>query len=96
MVAADPGSSLGSWLLLGLGGYWDFQITRSNSLPSGSANVVQRTAGSLVSLSVLAPWPVSGAGKRGEAGAYREPPGVLPPAGSRTCLIPADPSSTVW
>jgi S-adenosyl methyltransferase len=30
------------------------------------------------------------------AGPHREPSYARPPAGSRTCLIPADPSSTAW
>ena len=42
-----------------LGGYAECQFARSNSLPSGSASVVQRTPGSLVSLRGLAPRPVS-------------------------------------
>ena len=69
-VAADPRSSMGSHLVTGPGDYSGCccHITRSNSLPSGSANVVWRTAatpggsaagGSLISLSGLAPRPVS-------------------------------------
>src|SRR5689334_778642 len=55
-------------LVPGLGNYSGCQVTRSNSLPSGSANVVWRTdatpggsaaGGSLISLSSLAPRPVS-------------------------------------
>jgi hypothetical protein len=59
-----------AWLMLGLGAYSGCccHLTRSNSLPSGSANVVcdtlnvtppARTAGSLIWLSGLAPRPVS-------------------------------------
>src|SRR5262250_85894 len=67
-VAADPRSSMAPRLLPGLGGYSGCHVTRSNSLPSGSANVVWRTAatpggsaagGTLISLSGLAPRPVS-------------------------------------
>ncbi len=69
-VAADPRSSMGPQLVPGPGSYsgWCCHITRSNSLPSGSANVVWRTAatpggsasgGSLISLSGLAPRAVS-------------------------------------
>ncbi len=69
-VAADPRSSMGPQLVPGLGTYSGCccHLTRSNSLPSGSANVVcdtlnvtppVRTAGSLSSLSGLAPRPVS-------------------------------------
>jgi hypothetical protein len=69
-AAAGPRSSMGPQLVPGLGAYSGCccHITRSNSLPSGSANVVcrtayesppKRTAGSLVSLSGLAPRPVS-------------------------------------
>ena len=58
----------GPRLVPGLGSYSGCQVTRSNSLPSGSANVVWRTAatpggsaagGSLISWSGLAPRPVS-------------------------------------
>src|SRR5215467_13932388 len=67
-AAADPRSSMGPGLAPGRGNYLGCQVTRSNSLPSGSANVVWRTAatpggsaagGSLIWLSGLAPRPVS-------------------------------------
>src|SRR6516225_9584660 len=67
-VAADPRSSMGPRLVPGRGSYSGCQVTRSNSLPSGSANVVWRTAatpggsaagGSLIWWSGLAPRPVS-------------------------------------
>ena len=67
-VAADPRSSMGPQLVPGPGSYSGCHITRSNSLPSGSANVVWRTAatpggsasgGSLISVSGLAPRAVS-------------------------------------
>src|SRR5215470_12169774 len=67
-AAADPRSSMGPRLATGRGSYSGCQVTRSNSLPSGSANVVWRTAatpggsapgGSLISWSGLAPRLVS-------------------------------------
>ena len=69
-VASGPRSSMGPQLVLGLGTYSGCccHITRSNSLPSGSANVVcdtlnvtppARTDGMLSLLSGLAPRPVS-------------------------------------
>src|SRR5262249_12109860 len=59
---------MGPRLVPGCGDYAGCQVTRSNSLPSGSANVVWRTAatpggsaagGSVISWSGLAPRPVS-------------------------------------
>src|SRR5215813_13068447 len=59
---------MGPRLVLGLGNYSGCHVTRSNSLPSGSANVVWRTAatpggsaagGRVISLSGLAPRAVS-------------------------------------
>ena len=67
-VAADPRSSMGPQSVPGPGNYSGCQVTRSNSLPSGSANVAWRTAatpggsaagGTLISWSGLAPRPVS-------------------------------------
>src|SRR5215470_13935288 len=67
-VAADPRSSMGPQLVPGPGNYSGCHVTRSNSLPSGSANVVWRTAatpggsaagGSVIWWSGLAPRPVS-------------------------------------
>src|SRR5215831_4818445 len=67
-AAADPRSSMGPGLAPGPGSYSGCQVTRSNSLPSGSANVVWRTAatpggsaagGSLIWWSGLAPRLVS-------------------------------------
>src|SRR6516164_7909988 len=67
-VAADPRSSMGPQSVPGPGSYSGCQVTRSNSLPSGSAKVVWRTAatpggsaaaGSVISWSGLAPRPVS-------------------------------------
>src|SRR5215468_8396916 len=67
-IAADPRSSMGPRLVPGPGRYSGCHVTRSNSLPSGSANVVWRTAatpggsaagGRLISVSGLAPRAVS-------------------------------------
>src|SRR5215475_14248555 len=67
-VAADPRSSMGPQLVPGPGNYSGCHVTRSNSLPSGSANVVWRTAatpggsaagGSVIWLTGLAPRAVS-------------------------------------
>src|SRR5579859_7755247 len=63
-VAAGPRSSMWPGLVLGPGSYPACHVTRSNSLPSGSANVVWRIAatpggsaagGSLIWLSGHAP-----------------------------------------
>src|SRR5215469_11466039 len=67
-VAAGPRSSMGPRLAPGRGHYLGCQVTRSNSLPSGSAKVVWRTAatpggsaagGSVIWWSGLAPRAVS-------------------------------------
>ena len=67
-VAASPRSLMGPQLVPAPGNYSGCQVTRSNSLPSGSANVAWRTAatpggsaagGSLIWLSGLAPRAVS-------------------------------------